>query len=558
MYTSFFGLSEKPFAITPNPRYLYMSERHAEALAHLLYGLNEAGGFIQLTGEVGTGKTTVIRTLLEQLPQHADVAVILNPSLTPTEFLLAICEELGIPHDADTTHSGKNLVDMLNVHLLDKHAKGRRVVVIVDEAQNLSAQTLEQVRLLTNLETATQKLLQIILIGQPELRELLARSELRQLAQRITGRYHLTPLARDDTAAYVQHRLKVAGVKYEVFNEAALREVHRVSGGVPRLINIICDRALLGAYTQEQHEIGPRLVRQAAHEVAGHWRQRGWRWWLQWSAVTVGVLFVGIVISTLWRVEHGATPAVPVVVVNATKPVAAIVPPQPTAVDVNVILKQFPDATTTDGAFAALFSLWHAHLDATAGEACEQAVAAGLACVYQKGTWGQLRGLNRPAILQLSDDNGVAHQVAVATVTDGNAYLALGIELHEVTLASLSRYWNGDFLVLWRPQLAGQHTISAGMHSNAVSWLRNSLGAAQNNTPGMQPPATSTKDFFDDALTQQVADFQREHHLTADGVAGVQTQVALDALINRDNGPLLAAALETHQATHQTIHQDTP
>ena len=200
MYTSFFGLIEKPFAITPDPRYLYLSERHAEALAHLLYGINEAGGFIQLTGEVGTGKTTVVRTLLSRVPQHADVAVILNPRVTATEFLLTICEELGLGLDEADRSSVKEMVDALNRPLLAAHADGRRVIVIVDEAQNLSADVLEQVRLLTNLETATQKLLQIILIGQPELRELLDRNELRQLAQRITGRYHLNPLSRQETA----------------------------------------------------------------------------------------------------------------------------------------------------------------------------------------------------------------------------------------------------------------------------------------------------------------------------------------------------------------------
>src|SRR6201996_8432541 len=249
MYTSFFGLNEKPFAITPDPRYLYLSERHAEALAHLLYGINEAGGFIQLTGEVGTGKTTIVRTLLSRVPQHADVAVILNPRVTATEFLLTICEELGLGLDEADRTSAKEMVDALNRRLLAAHSDGRRVIVIVDEAQNLSTEVLEQVRLLTNLETATQKLLQIILIGQPELRELLDRSELRQLAQRITGRYHLCPLSKQETQEYVNHRLRVAGASGGIFTPAALGQVHRVSGGVPRVINVCCDRALLGAYT---------------------------------------------------------------------------------------------------------------------------------------------------------------------------------------------------------------------------------------------------------------------------------------------------------------------
>jgi general secretion pathway protein A len=219
MYASFFGLSEKPFAITPDPRYLFMSERHGEALAHLLYGITEAGGFIQLTGEVGTGKTTIVRSLLERMPGHADVAVILNPQLTPLQFVLTIVEELGIFLRDDDANNIKDLVDILNKRLLEAHAKGRRIVVIVDEAQNLSPETLEQVRLLTNLETASHKLLQIILIGQPELRVVLARVELRQLAQRITGRYHLAPLSRDETSAYVNHRMRVAGCNVPVFSK---------------------------------------------------------------------------------------------------------------------------------------------------------------------------------------------------------------------------------------------------------------------------------------------------------------------------------------------------
>jgi general secretion pathway protein A len=269
MYASFFGLNEKPFAITPDPRYLFMSERHGEALAHLVYGVTESGGFVQLTGEVGTGKTTLVRTLLQnKLPNNADVAVVLNPRLSVIEFLETICEELGILAP-EIRGSVKALVDTLNRQLLRAHAEGRRVILVVDEAQNLSPDVLEQVRLLTNLETAKQKLLQIILIGQPELRDLLAREDLRQLAQRITGRYHLEPLSRDETAKYIEHRLRVAGALGEVFDSGAKREVYRLTDGVPRLINVICDRALLGAYSKETRRVGRRLVRRAAAEIKG-------------------------------------------------------------------------------------------------------------------------------------------------------------------------------------------------------------------------------------------------------------------------------------------------
>src|ERR1700724_4094089 len=287
MYLSFFGLNEKPFAITPDPRYLYLSERHAEALAHLLYGINEAGGFVQLTGEVGTGKTTIIRSLLAQTPKNAEIALILNPRMTACEFLLTICEELGIGVPDAATESRKDLVDILNHYLLRAHSDGKRIVLVVDEAQNLAPEVLEQVRLLTNLETNTQKLLQLILIGQPELRDLLDRNELRQLAQRVTGRYHLKPLSREETQGYVRHRLRVAGAAGEIFTHGALRELHRLSSGIPRVINVSCDRALLGAYTQEARKVTAALVRQAAGEVYG---RRFAPRWLAWLGAALGLL----------------------------------------------------------------------------------------------------------------------------------------------------------------------------------------------------------------------------------------------------------------------------
>ena len=288
MYTGFFGLHEKPFSITRDPRYLFMSARHGEALAHLVYGVTESGGFVQLTGEVGTGKTTLVRSLLlNRMPDNADVAVVLNPQITAQEFLLTICEELGVsvPEQKDSI---KALTDALNHHLLSAHAKGRRTILVVDEAQNLAPAVLEQVRLLTNLETAKQKLLQIILIRQPELPELLARDDLRQVNQRITGRYHLAPLDVDEAAAYVRHRLRVAGARAEIFTPRALRTLHRVSGGFPRLINIIADRAMLAAYVRDRHQIDARLVRAAAAEVRGDFSEdRRPQWWWVPLAVTV-------------------------------------------------------------------------------------------------------------------------------------------------------------------------------------------------------------------------------------------------------------------------------
>jgi len=254
MYLSYFGLAEAPFSIAPAPRYLYMSQRHQDALAHLLYGVNGEGGFVLLTGEVGTGKTTISRCLLEQIPETCDVAYIFNPKLTVEELLSTICVEFGIVCPPRNT-SIKVFVDCINAHLLDAHAKGRHSVLIIDEAQNLSAEVLEQMRLLTNLETNERKLLQIILIGQPELAAMLERQELRQLAQRIVARYHLGNLSKTEVVAYVQHRLEVAGTQRQLFPLAIMGRLHRLSGGIPRIINVLCDRALLGTYAQGKERV---------------------------------------------------------------------------------------------------------------------------------------------------------------------------------------------------------------------------------------------------------------------------------------------------------------
>ncbi len=543
MYTSFFGLSDKPFSITPDPRYLFMSERHAEALAHLLYGINEAGGFIQLTGEVGTGKTTIVRTLLEQLPGHADVAVILNPRLTPLEFLLAICQELGIFVRDEDEGSVKELVDILNTRLLAAHAKGRRVVVIVDEAQNLSPETLEQVRLLTNLETATQKLLQIILIGQPELRTILAREDLRQLAQRVTGRYHLDPLSAEESAAYVKHRLKVAGATTEIFTPASMREIHRHSRGIPRLINVICDRALLGGYTEDQHRITPKLVRRAAEEVHGKSAAYAPRGLLIGGAVAAVLLLSAF---GIWRLLHNdgseseaaATVPPPVVEAPAVEPVIDTVVAAPPAApaplnDLAEVLHQDTGQTpaaagaeaTAANAFTGLFELWGGKYDAAQGRACDQALTQKLQCVFQKGSWAQLRMLNRPAILTLTDDAGAQHQVVLTGLTNDTAQIRVGDATHEATIAAVSRYWFGDYLILWRPQTAEARSLSVGMQNDAVRWLRKSLDSAQG-----KPATEELSDYFDEDLAASVEDFQRQHRLGVDGIAGLQTLIVLDTL----------------------------
>ncbi|NVK39844.1 MAG: AAA family ATPase [Oceanospirillaceae bacterium] len=269
MYNSYFGLTESPFSIAPNPRYLYQSEQHQEALAHLLYGISSNGGFVLLTGEVGTGKTTVCRCLLEQLPENTDVAVILNPKATVEELLAALCDELGIAYPQGEHVRSKTYIDLINRHLLETHARGRNTVLIIDEAQNLGVALLEQIRLLTNLETNESKLLQMVLVGQPELLELLARPELRQLSQRITARFHLGALPRKDLESYIVHRLSVAGLDRPIFPAKTLKRLYKLSGGIPRVINILCDRALLGTFVQRDNRVEVATLVKAAREVFG-------------------------------------------------------------------------------------------------------------------------------------------------------------------------------------------------------------------------------------------------------------------------------------------------
>ena len=547
MYTSFFGLAEKPFAITPDPRYLYLSERHAEALAHLLYGINESGGFIQLTGEVGTGKTTVVRTLLSRVPHHADVAVILNPRITPVEFLLTICEELGLAIAEGQRDSVKEMVDALNRRLLSAHAEGRRIIVLVDEAQNLSFDVLEQVRLLTNLETPTQKLLQIILIGQPELRELLDRTDLRQLAQRITGRYHLKPLSREETKGYVRHRLRVAGATAEIFTPGALVELHRLSLGIPRVINVACDRALLGAYTQETKKINASLVRRAAGEVYG---RRFLPTWLGWVVGSMSVAALAATLFLGWQFWRHQSPvlsasraiksatadrAAPHAAAVAPATPAAVAAPAPKLASVNALL-QANEANTTDAAaFRRLLALWGTALSDDR-DPCGQAAKAGLACLDQRGSWAQVKTLNRPAILTLTDDRGQRHRVVLSGLDDKTATLNLGEHNEKVAIDDLSRDWFGEFTLVWKPKTSHTRLLSVGMQGDEVRWLRRSLNALGG---GASDPENA--DVYDQQLAIAVQNFQREHRLNVDGIAGVQTQVVLDTALADPNSPLLLA-----------------
>ena len=533
MYLAFFGIAEKPFAITPDPRYLYLGRHHADALAHLVYGINDAGGFIQLTGEVGTGKTTTIRSLLARAPKNAEIALVINPRLSPLDFLQTICEELGVGVPDDAVDNAKELVDQLNHYLLRAHAAGRRVVLIVDEAQNLSVEVLEQVRLLTNLETASQKLLQIILIGQPELRELLGRNDLRQLAQRITARFHLQPLAQEETIAYVRHRLRVAGSTSDIFSAAALREVHRLSGGVPRVINIICDRALLGAYTEDHHRVSSSLVRRAASEIFG---ERLAPPWLIPLIATLCVLVAVTLAGILWRqASNGRTGAGTAAQHPPRGQLSGPIrpPPAPTLAQ---LFATAGSSTSADTAFGALLPLWNAHYRPGPTDPCTQAETQGLYCVTLHSSLAQLREFGRPAILMLGEGGVASHQVVLTGIGADAVALQVGARTVQVPIADLSLYWFGDCVLLWRPLTPPVPELRPGMHGPAVRSLRMQLVRANGVTPNGAQSAT-----YDADLSRLVEDFQREHHLTVDGIAGIETQLILDGVLAVPGSPVLQA-----------------
>ncbi len=540
MYTKFFGLTEKPFAITPDPRYLFMSEQHSEALAHLIYGISESGGFIQLTGEVGTGKTTLVRTVLGRLPAEVDVALIVNPQLTALEFLIVICEELSTPPPEDR-NSAKSLVDTLNRHLLAAHARGRRTILLVDEAQNLSPDVLEQLRLLTNLETAKQKLLQVILIAQPELREMLARDILRQLAQRVTGRYHLEPLSREESGQYIDHRLKVAGALGEVFDDDAKQEVFDLSGGVPRIINVICDRAMLGAYSRNTRKVGKKLVGRAAAEVSGQKFAAGL---MRWAVPVLGIAGAGIIALGIWSIfrQQETEPQEVLSLPLESRISDANSSGRPTT-DAAALEEALIDAgpfTDTNSAMATLFGLWGVEYQTGNGTACSQAEAAGLSCLFQRGSWTGIRQLDRPVVLTLSDRNGTTHQPVLVSLNGENGELAFGEGRSTHSIDEISTLWFGEYLLIWRPPNGDAKAIKPGMRDENVRWLRQSL-AAINTEYDPESSAASDLDYFDEELEHRVKDFQRQHRLKVDGLAGQQTQIIINSSLALDGIPRLAS-----------------
>jgi general secretion pathway protein A len=511
MYTQYFNLKQSPFSIAPDPRYLFMSERHREALAHLLYGIGSGGGFVLLTGEIGAGKTTVCRCFIEQVPANCRLAYIFNPRLTVEELLQSICDEFGVGLAPGTARAVgvKGYVDAINRYLLDSHAQGNDNVLVIDEAQNLSADVLEQLRLLTNLETNQCKLLQIILIGQPELRAMLARPELEQLAQRVIARYHLGSLSAAETGSYVAHRLAVAGATASApFSARLMPLVHRLTQGVPRRINLLCDRALLGAYVENSRDVTRAILRKAAAEVfAERGAPTGAR--ARWPYLAGG-LMAGAVISgaAAWQVlPHKAPPpAAPARMAQPAKPAPAVTPLAHASADV---------------ALRELAGLWGQPLPP--GEPCQAALKLNLRCHQGNGGLYELRLLDRPAILTLHDGPNVGYAL-LTSLDDSSARLVVNGKPQTLGVAALASRFDGEFTTFWKVPRAFRDLVGAGERGPDVDWIAARL--AQLN--GVAAPAEDQP--LDHRMQELLRRFQTTQNLKADGVAGPRTYMRLNQM----------------------------
>ncbi|MBS0509387.1 MAG: AAA family ATPase [Proteobacteria bacterium] len=582
MYASFFGLQHAPFSIAPDPRYLFMSERHREALAHLLYGLDAGGGFVLLTGEIGTGKTTVCRCFLEQIPAHCNVAYIFNPKLSVPELLRSICDEFGVPHRPAVAgvETVKDCLDPLNAFLLREHAAGRNNVLIIDEAQNLASDVLEQLRLLTNLETSERKLLQIILIGQPELRAMVAAPELEQLAQRVIARYHLQALSAGETRQYIAHRLAVAGLQGPPpLSRRALARVHALTGGVPRRINLLCDRALLGAYAAGQREVSEATVRRAAREVFDAPAAGAARWWPAALGALAGAAALGALAWAMgwWPAPPGHGAVAPRALAQAPAAVASHAPLPATPASAASTpagaptdtpagaptdapagaptdtpagaqtgaqagaqadaagpsgLAQFLSAQSAAGAFAGwplLAQAWQASLPAVATDPCAQLAPEGLRCWrHGRASLNLLRLLDRPALLTLQlPDAGAGERTMTVLLRrlDGDraSLEGAGGSTLQLPVAELATLWHGQIATLWKAPANLPPGEDVAATAAGAAWLDRQLALA-----GVAAPGTGNKT---EQRRARIHQFQLGQGLTPDGKAGPLTLMMLNRAV---------------------------
>ena len=550
MYSQNFGLTQDPFSIAPDPRYLFMSERHREALAHLLFGVagvtgphgaavGTGGGFVLLTGEIGTGKTTICRCFLEQIPAGCHVAYIFNPKLSVIELLQSICEEfhITVAPAASSPPTVKDYIDPLNVFLLQRHAAGQSSVLIIDEAQNLKPDVLEQLRLLTNLETNERKLLQIVLIGQPELRSMLARPELEQLAQRVMARFHLDALTELETTQYIAHRLAVAGHTGALPIDApALQRIHRLTGGVPRRINLLCGRALLGAWANGLQHVDRKVVDKAAAEVFGPEiaatptaRRRRAGYALGGLAVLAGAALTGFMLWNNPQKTAQANRPSPQTAAPVTAKTAAPAMPVPAAtpapLPIETIETLWPALPQDlNSAWRELGGIWK--LPARDGDPCQAATAQQLHCYRTSGlSLPLLRQLGRPGILTLQAASGQPVYALLIGLNDQTATLQIAGQRHKVRRVTLGQWWRGDFATYWRRPPAYNPELQIASQGPAIRYLASQLSLL-DGLPA--PEASPASPRLDEALRARVRDFQRAHGLVPDGQPGPLTFMQLD------------------------------
>ena len=591
LYQDYFGIRENPFSIIPDPHYLYMGPRHQEALAHLLFGVGEGGGFVLLTGEVGTGKTTVCRALTEQLPEQVDLALILNPKLGELELMSAICDEMHIAYPEDTNNL-KGFFDLVNRHLLDAHSRGRNPVLLIDEAQALPEESIELVRLLTNLETSEKKLLQIILVGQPELNAILAQPHFRQTAQRITARYHLGVLGLADCKKYIDHRLHVAGMNETVFSVGAIKIIQKSAGGVPRLINSICDRALLGAYAGGNKKVSRKIASMAAGEVLGRGPTPGASSvWMSGAVVMLIALFAvfvaidpmgygfkekirKITYSIFAEMDFSAVSIKPQtnkpekvitetvtppkqIVEHDTKieepaaPIAENKPPVPSENNIDIpdeevektsLLNELTKSGTLEIAFIKLFNLWEKDYIKSSGiTPCDKAQGAGLSCMQGTTDIKGIRAMNRPALVSFAMPNGESIYGVVTQIKNkeaGDSSLTIEFAERQVTMLpnALSIRWKGDYLVLWKQPEYFIRPLSVGIQGDDVVKVRQLLARSGYGDAPLDSEGRGSQ-FFGTTMQSKVMSFQRDFDLAPDGIIGSETLLKITGSVGSVNGP---------------------
>jgi len=554
LYQQYFKFnSAAPFSIAPDPHFIFMSEQHQEGLALLLYGIRQEGGFVALTGEVGTGKTTLCHCLLEQLPENVDIALVLNPKLNTLELLATICDELQIEYDEEK-QSIKHLIDRINRHLLAAHADNRKTILMIDEAQNLSLDVLEQIRLLTNLETSKSKLLQIILVGQPELKQLLEKPELRQLNQRIIARYHLKSYS--ETQDYISHRLVVSGGQTTIFNRAAVKKVYQLSKGIPRLVNVICDRGLLGAYAAGQKWVTAKIIVQAVNENFNTAHS---------SAMTLlkktlfSLTMLAFLIASAYFLmnkysvkdsESLFLPSKDIVqkkqqlppkqkeelLTVSREPSEAIDLIKVSAVNTSRV-KDFIATITQQN--ISLDSVLSSLIDMTDNQIpddlnCEQLKPLGIECLLDQSSWRNLIALNRPVIMEFPISVKQKLYGLLVGLNDDGAVFQIDNEELIFPIEQILASWDGYYLLLWHPPIKNITSIYPQTTSKAVFWLRKQLYGE-----GRELTEPKRVDFYDDELQRQVAQFQQRHKLAVDGIVGSRTFIQLQNEDSQNNYPKL-------------------